>query len=169
MTVYLYIFGRIGGPFKVGYSWDPSRRAKEISWSATGWKHSGDSAVMWETFPLQDKPTAKSAERAVHRKLRDHQIMVEGQLNHRSEWFDAPMSVVRRAVTEIVQHHNVHPLAPANDEPDTEKPDRIWMVMPWTLVRKVDAWRGRQEDVPNRSKAIRLLIEHSLADQHPGS
>jgi len=118
---------------------------------------------MWETFPLQDKATAKKAERAVHLKLRDRQIMVEGHVNHRSEWFDAPMSVVRRAVTEIVQHHNLHPSASATDEPDTEKPDRIWMVMPWPLVRKIDAWRGQREDVPNRSKAIRLLLEQSLA------
>ena len=158
MTVYLYIFGRIGGPFKVGYSWDPPRRAKEISWSATGWKHAGDSAVMWETFPLQDKSTAKSAERAVHQKLRDHQIMVEGHLNHRSEWFDAPMSVVRRAVTEIVRHYNLHPTAPANDDPATE--DRPGFARPGSgrscVIAREQAPAGCSESV---SKRVRLLIE----------
>jgi metal-responsive CopG/Arc/MetJ family transcriptional regulator len=44
--------------------------------------------------------------------------------------------------------------------------ERVQLVISPSLVRKVDAWRGRQEDVPNRSKAIRLLIEHSLAGNH---
>jgi len=52
-------------------------------------------------------------------------------------------------------------------EPETSlaKPSRIQLVIPPSLVRKVDAWRGRREDVPNRSKAIRLLIENSLTEK----
>jgi metal-responsive CopG/Arc/MetJ family transcriptional regulator len=49
--------------------------------------------------------------------------------------------------------------------PAAPKTLRMQLVISPSLVRKVDAWRGRQEDVPNRSKAIRLLIEHSLEDQ----
>jgi hypothetical protein len=41
--------------------------------------------------------------------------------------------------------------------------ERVQIVISPSLVRRVDAWRGQQEDVPNRSKAIRLLLEHSLS------
>jgi len=59
----------------------------------------------------------------------------------------------------------IEPMAEPEARPTAPKTPRIQLVISPSLVRKVDAWRGRQEDVPNRSKAIRLLIEHSLEDQ----
>ena len=34
--------------------------------------------------------------------------------------------------------------------------------MPDSLVAKVDQWRARQPDIPNRSEAMRRLIEKGL-------
>jgi metal-responsive CopG/Arc/MetJ family transcriptional regulator len=59
----------------------------------------------------------------------------------------------------------IAPMDEPEARPAASKTPRIQLVISPSLVRKVDAWRGRQEDVPNRSKAIRLLIEHSLEDQ----
>lgn len=36
------------------------------------------------------------------------------------------------------------------------------MRLPGTLVTSVDRWRGTQPDVPNRSEAIRRLVESGL-------
>ena len=36
------------------------------------------------------------------------------------------------------------------------------MVVPTALIEKVDAWRRREEDLPNLSEAIRRLIEMGL-------
>ena len=39
---------------------------------------------------------------------------------------------------------------------------RLHMVVPTTLIEKVDAWRRREEDLPNLSEAIRRIIEMGL-------
>jgi metal-responsive CopG/Arc/MetJ family transcriptional regulator len=39
---------------------------------------------------------------------------------------------------------------------------RLHMVVPTTLIENVDAWRRREEDLPNLSEAIRRLIEMGL-------
>jgi metal-responsive CopG/Arc/MetJ family transcriptional regulator len=39
---------------------------------------------------------------------------------------------------------------------------RLHMVVPTALIEKVDAWRRREEDLPNLSEAIRRLIEMGL-------
>jgi len=36
------------------------------------------------------------------------------------------------------------------------------LILPGELFKRIDAWRGRQPGVPNRSEAIRKLIETSL-------
>jgi hypothetical protein len=36
------------------------------------------------------------------------------------------------------------------------------LILPDELVKRIDAWRGRQPGVPNASVAIRQLIEQSL-------
>jgi metal-responsive CopG/Arc/MetJ family transcriptional regulator len=45
---------------------------------------------------------------------------------------------------------------------DTKPPRRILLNAPEALVERLDVWRGRQPGVPNRSQAIRLLIERAL-------
>ena len=36
------------------------------------------------------------------------------------------------------------------------------LILPDELVKRIDAWRGRQEGVPNASQAIRELLEWAL-------
>jgi tRNA G37 N-methylase TrmD len=46
---------------------------------------------------------------------------------------------------------------------DDEKKDiRIPVMMSAGEVAAIDAWRRKQEDLPNRSEAIRRLVELSL-------
>lgn len=39
---------------------------------------------------------------------------------------------------------------------------RIALMMPKSLVDRIDEWRRRQSDLPSRSEAIRRLIEAGL-------
>ena len=39
---------------------------------------------------------------------------------------------------------------------------RLHMVVPTALIEKVDAWRRREDDLPNLSEAIRRLVEMGL-------
>jgi hypothetical protein len=52
---------------------------------------------------------------------------------------------------------------------DALKTDRFEMRVPAALLRAVDEWRRRQSDLPNRSEAIRRLIELGLkaAEKQP--
>lgn len=43
-----------------------------------------------------------------------------------------------------------------------EKLKRVPVLMPLSLMKRLDAWRGHLEDVPNRAEAIRRLIEAGL-------
>lgn len=42
--------------------------------------------------------------------------------------------------------------------------DRIHIVVPKTLLNRVDEWRGAQRPIPTRSEAIRALVEKALDD-----
>jgi hypothetical protein len=42
------------------------------------------------------------------------------------------------------------------------KVKKMNLILPDDLVKRIDAWRGRQDGVPNASQAIRMLIERSL-------
>ncbi|PSO32526.1 hypothetical protein [Bradyrhizobium sp. MOS002] len=39
---------------------------------------------------------------------------------------------------------------------------RLHMVIPSSLIEKVDGWRRREADLPNLSEAIRRLVELGL-------
>lgn len=40
---------------------------------------------------------------------------------------------------------------------------RLQLVVPESWTAKVDEWRASQRPIPNRSEAIRLLVEKALA------
>jgi hypothetical protein len=42
------------------------------------------------------------------------------------------------------------------------KVKKMNLILPDELVKRIDAWRGRQEGVPNASLAIRQLLEWAL-------
>jgi hypothetical protein len=50
---------------------------------------------------------------------------------------------------------------PPKLEPDSDT-QRISIVAPTTLIRRIDAWRREEPDIPNVSQAIRRLIELGL-------
>jgi metal-responsive CopG/Arc/MetJ family transcriptional regulator len=45
---------------------------------------------------------------------------------------------------------------------DFEQTQRFEMIIPIRLLKAVDAWRKRQPSAPNRSAAIRRLIEAGI-------
>jgi Arc/MetJ-type ribon-helix-helix transcriptional regulator len=42
------------------------------------------------------------------------------------------------------------------------KTKKLNLILPDELVRRIDAWRGREAGVPNASQAIRVLLERAL-------
>ena len=40
--------------------------------------------------------------------------------------------------------------------------ERHQIIISADLIRRIDNWRRRQEDLPNKSEAIRLLVEAAL-------
>ena len=147
-VTYLYIFGKIGGPFKVGYSHQPEARAKSIMHWSPGRQYSAGLAIMWDTFPLPDRATAKIAERAAHRKLRRYQLLLRnGGEGWRSEWFNAPLPLIRRAVARIAARHNG---------------TSFRLDMSERLLAMLDKWRSKQPDTPTRSVAVDRLVVAAL-------
>lgn len=61
---------------------------------------------------------------------------------------------------QIDSHDQVR--MPAKLDPEEEKPKRLNIVAPNSWVKKVDAWRRDQPDLPNASEAIRRLVEMGL-------
>jgi len=45
----------------------------------------------------------------------------------------------------------------------SEKTKRLNMVVPESLVKKIDGWRSEQPRVPNMSEAIRRLVDLGMA------
>lgn len=60
-------------------------------------------------------------------------------------------------------------------EPETETPlppklkadetsERLQVVVPKSVARRIDDWRRKQPDIPSKSEAIRILLEKALDD-----
>jgi len=43
-----------------------------------------------------------------------------------------------------------------------EESGRLHMAVPMSWLRKIDAWRRRQPDLPNRSEAVRRLVDAGM-------
>jgi metal-responsive CopG/Arc/MetJ family transcriptional regulator len=41
--------------------------------------------------------------------------------------------------------------------------DKIQIVVPRSWLARIDEWRRKQPTIPNRSEAIRMLVERGLA------
>lgn len=50
---------------------------------------------------------------------------------------------------------------------DEAKSVRFNMIVPDTWLERVDEWRRKHPSIPNRSEAIRLLVEQALSHPKP--
>ena len=55
---------------------------------------------------------------------------------------------------------------PSKLETGTET-TKIHLAVPKTWVDKIDEWRAKQRPIPNKSEAIRVLVEHALEAEGP--
>ena len=44
---------------------------------------------------------------------------------------------------------------------------KIHLAVPKTLVDKIDEWRAKQRPIPNKSEAIRVLVERAMEAEGP--
>lgn len=47
--------------------------------------------------------------------------------------------------------------------------ERVQIVAPASLLKRIDDWRRKHPAIPNRSEAIRLLVDLALSDKTPKS
>lgn len=51
---------------------------------------------------------------------------------------------------------------------DAELSERVAVIVPASLLQRIEDWRRKQPSIPSKSEAIRLLLEEALrADDQP--
>jgi len=55
-------------------------------------------------------------------------------------------------------------MMPPRLEPDT-KTQKIQIFAPASWLARIDEWRRKQPSIPNRSEAIRLLVDRALQQE----
>lgn len=145
----VYVMKDPAGPVKVGYSKDPALRIKSVfGWS--GNRPEGYAVVSCGEADL----------RALEKRA--HEILEP--MHYRGEWFntdpESAVSAVLRAAADLGLQvvRGAFPTVQT-----TPQPNRISVMLPDSLIAKIDQWRGRQPGVPSRSKAIRLMVDHAYS------
>ena len=81
------------------------------------------------------------------------------------------LASVGQGVYGVNQQHRIHPrldlhgmpaAATTRRMPPARVSDRHQVIIPRDLMRRVDDWRRKQSDIPNKSEAIRRLLEKAL-------
>jgi hypothetical protein len=65
----------------------------------------------------------------------------------------------------LIPNYQLLSLTSMQNEP---RDTRIPVMMPRSLVERIDAWRREQEDLPSRAEAIRRLVERGLSLSETG-
>lgn len=70
---------------------------------------------------------------------------------------------MRKKVLSSMQSHDsqVSEVPPKLD--DSSETERLQIVAPSSWVQRIEEWRRKQPRIPNKSEAIRILIEKGLA------
>jgi hypothetical protein len=64
---------------------------------------------------------------------------------------------------KILQTENTDEMPPRLEEGGPT--ERVQIVAPPSWVNRVEEWRRKQPRIPNRSEAIRILVDRALADE----
>lgn len=145
--VYIYVLGTDKAPQKIGFSSSPASRARFL---APG---NADEFSVDFSGPVPRKD-AHQIERLIHSRLADKHV--------RGEWFDVGPSdgiaAVRAGIKDYADGHRA---------PQKERAKRCTVPFLTTAawIADVDNWRAQQPDIPNRSDAIRRLVESGLAKE----
>jgi hypothetical protein len=137
----------MGGPFKVGYSKHPDKRAKEIVKMWPGSQYRRGRPILWEVFPVADLAIAQAAERDIHGRLSRSQVRSNPEAGWTTEWFDAPFGRIRSTVARVIARHNG---------------TSFRVAMSKRLLTTIDKWRSKQPDTPSISIAIERLMTAAM-------
>jgi hypothetical protein len=152
---YLYAFGNEGGPYKVGFSSDPARRALNIVAYEPGSRHTTPDAAFLRLIRLPDRSTARAAEARAHAMLAAHRVGHRDAADRpigTTEWFAADLSAVLTAMAQAVA-----------DIPDAEVcetvPPRVPVASPDTQNRIKTAQLTLRIDPALKEAAEQLAAE----------
>jgi len=101
--VYLYVLGRDDGPFKVGYSRNPKKRADYIRRCRSASVLGGGSAAIRHLTPVTTEDAAKAAEQTIHAAFAKHRVCVGSRgRRFRTERFATDLARTVEAVERAV-------------------------------------------------------------------
>lgn len=150
---FVYVFGPLSQPCKVGIAFDVSARAQMIRCNSQKYipHHFKTNGIMWFSLVLPDRYEAKIVERSAHGLLDSFRIIHPDFPSHRArcEWFDIEQGAAIQAIKEA------------------EKRTRISFLAPDSWLERLEAWTQSQPVPPTKSEVIRLAVEKFIAD-HEG-
>lgn len=144
---YLYVFGSEGGPFKVGYTNNPTRRISNLRSARRG---------VGEVYHTEK--VGNDAERAIEAERAAHGILAEDRID-RSEWFSCDVETAIDALRRVAAEYGVN-LIPEDPEQGSEF--RINMTLDPDWLPLLDEWRKGQPDLPTRPEAVRRMVAAAI-------
>lgn len=142
---FVYVIGEDEGPQKVGMSISPEARRRTL----------GRRFRVHHTVPVA-KMEARKVEQFAHFLLRD--------AHEKNEWFNVDPSAALDAINEArdaVRRGEEPPFNFRNPNPMTE---RLVIGCDGTFIEAIDNWRRDKRPIPNRSEAIRTIVQIALEE-----
>lgn len=144
---WLYVMGGDGGPLKVGQSTNLESRLRTLRWE----RRRPLVVLFYIEAPTKD---LYGIEKLSHFLLRDKAL---GR-----EMFDVSLEAAKDAICDAKYEYERGRRAPTAAEDPERATASIGASLPVELLDRLTDWRASQGKIPNRSAAIRLLVERAL-------
>jgi hypothetical protein len=145
MNQSVYVIAAEGGPVKVGIALNPWHRLVQLQ--------SGIEERLTLAFAGRVEGRAKALEAETHRILAPH--------HHWGEWFKTSVDVAVDAI-DVAATYLGHKVA-AMDVSKRRYGHVMQLVIPDEMCMQIDDFRRDLRPIPNRSEAIRLLVEQAFS------
>jgi hypothetical protein len=156
-TSSVYVASSGGGPVKVGYARNVRARLSTL-------RKQSRRDLSFAFIGTLGRAEAPVIEAKTHQLLHQHRI-------RRSEWFDitpeAAVAAVKRAANELgfkLVPMIMQPLG-RGGRPATGHDPILALRMPPAITKRVEAYAKTEPDQPNRSEALRRLVEWALKEK----
>lgn len=146
MGDFVYVIGHDTGPQKVGFSYNPEKRARVL-------KVAGEPHYKVHYAHPVESNVVREIESLAHWLLDDHAL---GR-----ERFDVTPAVAAQAVQDAVTWHAAGQRAPGRD-PATLCNITRTVTLSHELWEAVENWRRTRRPIPSLSKAIRTIVDEQL-------
>jgi len=142
--MYVYVIGHDDGPQKIGISNHPPTRAKAL-------KVAGEPHYLVHFATLVPADDALGIEGLAHWILRDVAL---GR-----ERFAVTPAQAEATVVDAVARYGVGERVPPREDLMDQ---RVAVMMPRSLLDRIEDWRAGQPKIPSWSNAVRMLVDRAI-------